>query len=422
MRPRQPKLSETDTGQAWLGQFNEADQPAAAALLDAMLLLNTEQVSQAIRTQLRDLGGSRWGRKRRLALYAERKLGGKAIFTEKLSPDRQGRLRRRAYGRNVSSIAPIRGGTRVGSEGIIANLISQVVQAEGGAVFANHPGPDRIRGKTGPTQTIVIVTDLIGSGRRILGWLDALWASRSVRSWVSLKLLDFAVVAAVSTRAGEEAIRRHRLKPVVRAMYMAPVVPARSKDPDEESWRRIIRTEGPSAGRGAGRGGYGADPCLVAFSYRIPNNTPALIHQTDPAVPWRALYEGGIPSDLDEAFGIRDLQAVMDAAAESAGVPLSLGLSPKQQLTVLVLSLIKGRLRPGQAEAIAQETQLPLPDVQGVLAEAATKGLLDPKGRLTGVGQKTVLAGRSGDRRRPVVPTSAEPYYPGTLRVPRAPV
>jgi len=66
MRRSPPRLSETTTGQSWLKQFNADDQSAAADLLDAMLLLNAEQVSRAIRSALTKLGNSRLNHRRRL--------------------------------------------------------------------------------------------------------------------------------------------------------------------------------------------------------------------------------------------------------------------------------------------------------------------------------------------------------------------
>ncbi|HJV40036.1 phosphoribosyltransferase-like protein, partial [Caulobacter sp.] len=264
MRRRHQPLSETPTGKAWIGQFGAADQAAAASLLDAMLLLNAEHVSQALRTELRALGERRPVRTRRLALYAERKLGGAPFFAEAMTPDDQGKLRLRAHGRNFTPVRPVRGGTRVGSEATIANVFSQLVGGAGGErIFVNSPGPDRIRAKIRPVQTIVIVTDLIGSGQRILTWLDALWKIKSVKSWVSRGLVDFAVVAVAATRSGEAKVRAHRLQPTVKKVYVAPVVSAISTDPVVVEWRRLIATVGPASGRGAARGGFGDEPCLV---------------------------------------------------------------------------------------------------------------------------------------------------------------
>jgi len=207
-------------------------------------------------------------------------------------------------------------------------------------------------------------------------------------------------------------VRRHRFKPVVLTTYAAPIIPARSRSPKAAAWRRLIETFGPPQGRGADREGYGEEPCLVAFSYRIPNNTPALIHKTDRSVPWRALYDGGIPEDMQKAFGMRDEMEMLVLAAESVGVVTAVGLTAKELRSVLILSLVGGRLKPGQEEAIARETQLPLPEVEAVLGEAKQEGLLDRDGRLTQAGQLMLLAGLTGERKRPTVHSNAEPYYP----------
>ena len=57
---------------------------------------------------------------------------------------------------------------------------------------------------------------------------------------------------------------------------------------------------------------------LVAFNYRFPNNTPALLHQSTST--WRALYDGPAPDDLRPAFGLRRMSDVITSAAASMGI------------------------------------------------------------------------------------------------------
>lgn len=172
---KRPPLSSYPTARAWLRQFSAVHQPAAAGLLDALLLLNEEQVSAALRAQLYAMADTRRGRRRRIALYAEREFGGAPAFKTELVLDAGGRLRRRAVGRRgPEPVKPIRGGGRVGSEGLVAFVISQAVGTRPN-IFMNHPGPDLIRGKTAPPATIAIVADFIGSGSRVREVLDAFW-------------------------------------------------------------------------------------------------------------------------------------------------------------------------------------------------------------------------------------------------------
>jgi hypothetical protein len=56
---RRTFLSKTAAGRAWLGQFANTDQSAAAELLDAMLLLDAEQVASAQRSGLEELVAER---------------------------------------------------------------------------------------------------------------------------------------------------------------------------------------------------------------------------------------------------------------------------------------------------------------------------------------------------------------------------
>src|ERR1700694_5782459 len=125
MSDRKP-LSTYSTAQSWLTQFGATDQPAARLMLDSCLLLNEEQVSAALRSQLYALAASRHGKRRRIALYAEREFSGAPAFNVEMLPDADGRLRRRSIGRKgPAPVKPVRGSGRVGSEGLVAFVISQ---------------------------------------------------------------------------------------------------------------------------------------------------------------------------------------------------------------------------------------------------------------------------------------------------------
>lgn len=60
-------LSQSETGKAWLAQFRSADDmKAAGELLDAMLLLNDNDVADAIRDSIDELANDWQGRGRSL--------------------------------------------------------------------------------------------------------------------------------------------------------------------------------------------------------------------------------------------------------------------------------------------------------------------------------------------------------------------
>ena len=385
-------------------------------MIDALTLLNEEQVSSAIRENLYELR-SKSDKKRRIALYAEREYAESTAFDVKLIADADGRLRHRAVGIvGRPAVKPKRGSTRVGSEGMIAHVVSQACESWP-KLFMNHPGPDRIRGKTQPAGSIAIVTDFIGSGARIRDMLDAFWRVPSVRSWASRKWINFIVIAAAATTAGLENVERHRCRPRVLFSHAVPTVSSHSDWRRASAWRKLIGQYGPNIGRGTGRFGFGGNSALIAFSYRIPNNTPALIHHSDSA--WNALYNGAIPPDLRPAFGMRSVEHVIAQAAANNGVVISEGMPAKDASVILILSLLKGRWRPGTEVSLSERTGLSVPDVWDILRGALKDGLIDRRGRLSNAGQALLGAGRRQQRIRPLAHTNELPYIPQALRTPR---
>jgi hypothetical protein len=411
-------LSRSETGKAWLAQFSSTDDvKAASKLLDAMLLLNDTEVADAIRDGIDKLVEEWHGRGRSLALYAEREFDAGSAFESSDVADATGRIRRRAVSYR-GPVKPTRGKTRVGSEGTVAHLISQLVE-KWPKLLKNHPGPKGIRAKSSPVGAIVIVTDLIGSGTRVNKMLDKFWRVPSVKSWVSGKRIEFIVVAAAGTQEGIATVQSHRLQPAVIAEHVVPTIETWKNQTLAREWRRLIAKYGPSSGRGGvARGGYGDSTALVALSSRIPNNTPAILHQSDGS-KWRALYDGAAPVDLRPNFRMLDETEQAKSAAEAIGVDLAEDLNAGDAKLVVVLSLPPSLLRRQDIVVIAATTTIPRGEVERIIKRAVESGLLTSKGRLTEAGQELLKANRRGDRRTTTIATNTEPYYPQTLRIPR---
>ena len=424
--PPRPPLSQTKTGQAWLKQFCETDRCAAAAMLDGMLLLNEEQVATALRSLLREMASAYRKEKKRVGLYAEREFGHGLPFDVEPRPDKQGVIRQRAVGfKGPHAVSPVRGSRRVGSEGPVAHIISQVVKTSP-HVFVNQPGPDRIRGfeegakgggKSAPIRVLMFVTDFIGSGSRVRKMLNKFWAVPSVRSWASLGLMEFSVVAAAGTLKGIESLRTHRLEPEVRVEHVAPTLSENSASELFERWRQLIRRYGPSKSAAGGREGFRGSAALMAFSYGIPNNAPLFLHKSGDR--WKALYVGPAPEDLRLSFGLETTQDRIARVSAISGVTLAPDVAELDAMTVLVLSFLRGRWSPGEVTALAEQTGLTEREVLVVKQQALATSLIDATGHLTDAGQELLGAALRKGRKRPTIPTATEVYYPQQLRTPR---
>lgn len=420
-----PKLSASQTGIAWLKQFETAPNIAAASsLLDALLLLNDTDVADAIRDGLENVA-SDWGHSRRtIALYAEREFDGKVVYLSESIPDATGILRRRAKKYLGGPVKPTRGKSRVGSEGQVAYLISQMVEKHPER-FKNHPHPKGIRAKSSRAGAIAIVTDMIGSGDRLKKMLDKFWNVPSVRSWVSARFVKFYVVAAAGTAQGIAEVEAHRLRPKVIVEHVVPTIGNWRNREVADEWTRIIGECGPEAGRGGvARAGYENGAALVALTSRMPNNTPAILHKsvTTSDMKWRALYDGPMPADLRQVFRVLDELEQVEVSADNLGISLAPKLSVQDSKLVLILSTPWSVRRRHKAVLIAEMTGLPNNEVLAGVKNAISQGLLDEEGRLTEAGQHFLGAGRREEKRRPTIATEQEPYYPYELRIPRGQV
>lgn len=408
------KLSQTNEGKAWLEQFDENDRHFAAVMLDEMLLLNQEQVTTSIRSSLDRIASNWCRRKKRIALYVEREFQESAFFKSQIIADNSGVLRTRAVGMSgPPAVKPIRGQTRVGSEGLLAFAVSQQTEALP-KIFMNNPGPDRLRAKTAPAGEIVIVTDFIGSGNRVKSILDMFWAVPTIRSWVSRKLVKFRVIAAAATSTGASSVRTHRTRPNVSAEWIAPTIWS-SSPRNCIDWEALIRKNGPSEGRdGCGRYGFNSEGALIAFSYRIPNNTPAMIHHSFKG--WRALFTGPAPVGLQDIFGVRSWTDVVDEATANVGLVLGRELTDEDRATMLFLTLLRGRWHKDSATALSSRTGMSVHALLDIRRKALQNELITDDGRLTDKGYQYMAAGELAERIKPIVATNQEPYYPESLR------
>lgn len=422
MKGMAPKLSASQSGLAWLKQFKTpADIAAASALLDALLLLNDTDIDDAIRDGLDQLASKRGSGRRTVALYAEREFDGKVAYSSELIEDANGVLRQRAQKYVGGPVKPTRGKSRVGSEGPVAYLISQMVEKRPGQ-FKNHPPPRGIRAKSAPVGAIAIVTDMIGSGNRITKMLDKFWNVPSVKSWVSARFVKFYVVAAAGTAQGVATVQAHRLAPEVIVEHVVPTIGNWRNRTVADEWMRIIDSCGPEAGRGGGdRAGYENGAALVALASRMPNNTPAMLHQSVPAgaKKWFALYDGPIPEDLRPVFRVLDPSEQVAISASTHGVTLAQKLAVEDATLVLILSTPWSVRRQRKTVLLAEITGLPHSVVEIAVTQALALGLLDDRGRLTDAGQQFLGDGRRQEKRRPTIATEQEPYYPYELRIPR---
>lgn len=412
MLPTTSRLSETAQGEAWLRQFQSQHVGLATELLDRLLFVPSDIFRSWLAGEIiREAG------KGRLALYGEREFPLRSRFFPQLQP---GKVRRAIGRKGPVLVQPARGSSFVGSEGIIAQLLSELAK-RGDVAALLTPGPDRLRPKKsrGPTRRLAIVTDVIGSGTRIERMLDALWRTESVRSWhahrtVDLEILIFAYAASA---AGYERIGNHRLRP---KRFVREIVPTiQTFDDYPEPFLTLCKFYEPQPpDDNAGPLGYGDAGTLVAFGHGCPNTTPPIFWKTTRR--WRALFSdrSGVeydalaePSDL-ATFSAR-LRELDQPSLSDPALLRQFG-APAREALVLLGAISRGRHQPLR---LASRTGIEVARVVRLLATFQTAGWITSYNGITAKGLAELAAAKKVVPQILDVPIDCvSVYYPTSLR------
>ena len=401
---------------AWVSQFATADQADAAALVKAMTLVTRDEFGERLAALIRERGCSG---QRPVGLYAERELRRRLGIPNRLFKETKGKVKR-ATGAGPEPVKSTRDyDLEVGSEGLVAQIITELCR-EPGSIFLNHPRPDAIRRKR--VRRFIVVTDLIGSGRRARDYLEAAWRVRSVRSWSSWRLLRFEVLAYAATEAGRSNVEKHHSRPLVQFVTPCPTIESEFQDESGPIRNLCIRYDPMDHDpiEFLGVGGIGA---LIAFAHGVPNNAPRILHKA--RGKWAPLFPARITANLRSHFGQTfDPDAVAARLRQMrqtnlARGPWLHGASPNARLLILVTAALSSG--PKGDEALARRTGLTILDIRRWVTEGARLGWVDGNRRLTDRGQRELAYARrrlKGKKNLPVAPK--DPYYPRSLRAPRS--
>lgn len=197
---------------------NQSERELAAALIDEVLLVGRDTLMRGLRSLIGALLLDRNDTARPIALFAERavpKLNGEVL------PLYPGSRMGRATGPGILPIVVDPADQEIGSEALVGNLITDLQRHYYGDVLS-HPGPDQMRAAR--VRHIVIVTDFIGSGKRVWEMLEAFRTVATFRSWRSYGLIDFRVLAYSGTEEGLKRVLSSRLRPKIATVAGCPTL------------------------------------------------------------------------------------------------------------------------------------------------------------------------------------------------------
>lgn len=405
------RLPNTDRGKAWLAQFDLEDQENAARLLSALTLVSHSAFERALKSLILSEAARIAGP---VALYATRELDEGISYYEAMANPND----------PMAPLDAVSRGADLGSEARIAAIIRNLCKSDPEKLL-NHPSLEMLRATR--AKTIIVVDDIVGSGKRTANFIKAMWRSKSVMSWHSRHKIKFVALAYTAMRIGIGQVCGLKCKPKVALVRDCPTFSDIPWHNDiEVAIRALCNHYGRQTSRPGMRLGFKKTMAALIFEHGCPNNAPSILWAPVsegtvwcPMFPDRTVLleeSSAFPSDIMARDPIAILTELADDE-EPELPPAILGKSVLGLTTTMVLALIARGIR--SRAALSYATGYDAIECASLLDRCVERGYLTATLRLTSDGRAELKEELRPVRRSKWVPQRGEDgYYPQQLRGP----
>jgi hypothetical protein len=401
------KLSETTEGRVWIRQFDYGDQADAAFLLDSLRLVSADrfhgEIRRAVTRTAENFGDN-------IALYAVREVDGDEVYFVQ-------------EGKRPPSVQP---GQSVGSEGTMAHIITTLSRSNRQR-FLNHP-PLRTL-KTKQSRHIFLLDDLVGSGNRVMEFLNSWRRNKTIVSWCSNHYISFHLVAYSISEEAESFIRgrfgkRKGTSPVINISFSYAKRPAaiggRWTDADRQRLITLCEKYGKRGKiKWADHLGYRKSMSVMVFSHGCPNNVPGIVWAATGS--WSGIFPNRVvPESLfSQMFSREALFASVSKPDQSP--PVIEEDEETHSVLFHLLLLVRSRVR-GIAR-LAEILDLTTYECTDLLTLCRRLKLIDANGALTDFGRAELHRVEREDKLKTERTAQSRPFYvPKQLRKTRGSV
>lgn len=424
-------LIDTTRGKHWLNNFvHPAERDIASRLLSALELISNQLLEAGVRTVIEELAAKRI-HKRPLALFAAREISTGELETlpghnyfgclckdegHLCAADSSSCIKKRKY--KPRAVGP---GSNIGSEGRIAQLIGNL--AEDRTRFLDHPSLDEMAQRR--VDHIVIVDDFSGSGSRIAGFIDHIYAHRTIKSWISSRSVNLFAIAFSATASAQRRIEGLRPKTTLLMHRSCPTFIDVGWDAGEQAEvTQLCKSIGKLVHAEPWALGYNDTKSLMVFEYGCPNNVPAMLWKSRGA--YHAIFpRRQIPLDLLPAFAAPSKADNTNARLRRLRQP---NLAKVAQLlqrdalsTTLFLAVVAKRARRSVRfyENVSVFSGLSIAECRLLRAKCLEWKLIDHRNHLTEAGYAALARLRKENQiQSREFDKTLRPYYPKALKGP----
>lgn len=417
--PDARKLIYTQQGEKWLNQFDELDREAAKLLLNSLTLVSHTEFRRNLENLIVEASGKADGP---VGLYAIREL-------EKESTERFVSahvipfFEQAILSKDGKSVNSVEATSDQGSEAVVAQIIRQLSKANPNKIL-NHPSKEYLRFHK--CDSLILIDDYIGSGRRVYEFIDSFWRDKTIVSWLSTRHIKIQVVAYSATEQGIEALRNLKARPELIIYRDSPTfktLPIKAERRDalislcEKYGRKALKQ------RKHVWWGFNKSMSSLIFEHGCPNNTPAILWATeDKNGEWIGIFPSRtidsttasvFPFEIERGDAVQTLYDVGQLRLARSGA-----LTRRGKLGTLIL-VVLGLVAKGQRKrsAISYATGLNQKECDLLLSKCIKWKFLTSEIRITPRGLSELSAAKNMSiSLKPPLAVGSDYYYPKQLR------
>lgn len=398
----------------WLTNFEKEHQSAARLLFDGLDLVSEDQVRNGLSETIERLSTSLAGP---IVFLPVRELGKDTSYF--------------ALGNQSQTPEILAPRGEHGSEAIIANVVTGQLRRKHTPFLAN-PSIDSMRHSR--VRTLLLVTDFAGSGDQIINFERNVARNPTIASWRSRKWIEIHALVYAATTSAIKRLHEHFGKNQTHVFKACRSFDDCGWSQDERGAVELLcESYGPRRRRRGSRNfgpyGYKNTQGMMAFSYSVPNNLPAILtgrgrphHKHD----WQMLFEGRVvPQELRTLFGDASPEArlhrSLKAARQEQLAKGSWAAVAGTEASRVLLVLAAMSRRPQRIDQVMAITGLASIEIVQIARCLRNWGLVGENLHLTDAGRKELHHARTLKLLDPppLLHANEEPYYPRQLRVGR---
>ncbi|MEW6999123.1 hypothetical protein AADZ86_15670 [Colwelliaceae bacterium BS250] len=259
------KLSSLSSTQSWINQFSSEDKYLARELLDNLTIIKTETVVNSITAYTENLINSY----NSVVIYSIRELLNPEESFFSLTNDKE------IPTLQVSNEA-------LGSEAFISNVITHIKRKHSRKLISSRTNKHtkianlyQIRDKA--VDSIILIDDLIGSGKRTVDFLESIYKHPSIKSWLSGKHLTIDVISYSATKKGKTKVKKWLDKKGLNLHVLSNCPMLESVDNFEKISDLCVKYANKTEKYPLG---FGEDPVSIVFTHSAPNNLPSILYRS----------------------------------------------------------------------------------------------------------------------------------------------